>query len=132
VTTQDNSGNDVSYDVTATRILDPARGADEFTTPDKGKRFVGVQFKITGKTGYSTDNANSDASINGTDQQVYQADFSSISAGTNFNSGDFSVTAGRTQTGWVTFQIPRGVKVDTVQWQAGFSDSQPATWTAGL
>ncbi len=130
VSTQDNSGNDVSYDVTAVKVLDPARGADEYTTPDTGKRFAGVEFTITGDSGYSSDDANINAVIQGDDGQSYTADFSSISAGTNFNGGDFGVAAGRTQTGWVTFQLPRGVSVASVQWQPDvFGGQQPATWT---
>jgi hypothetical protein len=128
VTSTDNSGNPVSYDVTADKVLDRATGADEFSTPDPGNRFVGVKFTIAGDAGYSTDDANNDAVLQGSDGQVYTADFNSISAGTNFNSGDFSVTAGRTQTGWVTFQVPDGVSVTSVQWQPGLGDQQPATW----
>lgn len=131
VTSTDSSGNDVSYNVTATRVLDPARGADQYTTPDIGKRFVGVQFTIAGGSGYSHDNANSDAVILGSDGQTYTPTFDSISAGTNFNAGDFSVTAGQSQIGWVTFQLPRGVSVTSVQWQPGLGDQQPATWTVG-
>lgn len=129
VTSQDNSGNDVKYGVTADKITDPASGADQYTTPDSGKRFIGVEFTVTGISGYSSDDANSDAIILGDNGQTYSADFSSISAGTNFNSGNFGVRSGQTQVGWVTFQVPRGVKVASVQWQPGLGDQQPATWT---
>jgi hypothetical protein len=131
VTGSDSSGYDTSYDVTATRVLDHARGSDEFETPNSGNRFVGVKFTITGGTGYSKDDANNDAVVEGDDGQVYTADFSSLAVGTNFNSGEFNVTSGHTQTGWVTFQVPHGVKVASVQWQpnSGLSDQQPATWT---
>lgn len=132
VTTQDESGNDVKYNVQAVTITDPARGSDEFNVPASGKRFVGVQFKITGSGGYAHDNANSDALIQGSDGQSYTADFSSLSAGTNFNSGDFGVTSGHSQVGWVAFQLPKGVSVAEIQWQPNsFSDQQPATWTNG-
>lgn len=125
-TTTDQSGNDVSYDVTATKIADLARGSDQFTTPDQGNRFVGVKFRITGDTGYSSDDANNDAVLIGNDGQTYTADFSSISEGTNFNNGEFGVRAGQTQTGWVTFQVPKGVKVSSIQWAPG--SGQPAEW----
>jgi hypothetical protein len=128
VTSSDSSGNPVSYDVTADKVLDRAAGSDEYTTPELGSRFVGVKFTITGDAGYSSDNANNDAVLLGSDGQVYTADFSSLAAGTNFNSGDFGVTAGRTQAGWVTFQVPDGVSVTSVQWQPGTGDQQPATW----
>lgn len=127
ITSQDQDGNSTSYDVAAARIADPAKGADEFNTPDPGKRLVGVEFTITGDTGYSTDDANSDAVIIGDDGQSYTADFSSISEGTNFSNGDFGVRANQTQVGWVTFQVPQGVRVSSVQWQVGI-DQQPAEW----
>lgn len=129
ITTTDDSGNNVSYDVSAVRVLDPAHGTDQFSTPDSVKRFVGVKFTITGVVGYSNDDSNIDASIQGSDGQVYTADFNAISAGTNFNGGNFSVNAGSTQTGWVTFQLPHGVSVTSVQWQPGFGGQAPAVWT---
>jgi hypothetical protein len=127
--TDSSTGAQNSYDVTAVTILDPARGSDEFNTADAGKRLVGVEFKVTGTQGYSNDDANNDASIQGSDGQVYQPDFTSLAAGTNFNSGDFSVSSGQTQTGWITFQLPLGVKIDSIQWQADvFGNNPPAIW----
>lgn len=133
VRTTDEAGNIVSYTVAADKVRDPARGADEFNTPDLGNRFVGVKFTITGTGGYASDNANNDAVIMGSDGQAYTADFSTLAAGTNFNGGDFGVTDNRTVTGWVAFQVPKGVSVDSVQWQpdSGFGGTQPATWTTG-
>ena len=31
--------------VTLTQVIDPAQGADQFTTPDNGNRFVGAVFR---------------------------------------------------------------------------------------
>lgn len=128
--TDNSTGAESKYDVIAVRVLDPAAGSDEFETADPGKRLIGVKFRITGDSGYSHENANNDAVILGDDGQVYDADFSSLAAGTNFSSGDFGVTAGQTQVGWVTFQLPRGVRVSSVQWQPDpFGEQPPATWT---
>jgi hypothetical protein len=130
--TDSSTGAQDSYEVTAVRILDPAAGSDEFDAPDPGSRLIGVEFRITGTGGYARDDANVDASVQGDDGQVYQADFTSLAAGTNFDAGDFSVTSGRTQVGWVTFQLPQGVKVSTIQWQTDITDTTPpATWTTG-
>jgi Domain of unknown function (DUF4352) len=127
--TDAGTGAQDSYTVTAVTVLDPAQGSGQFSTADAGKRLVGVQFQITGTQGYAHDDANLDASLQGSDGQVYQPDFTTLAIGTNFSSGDFSVTAGKTQTGWVTFQVPAGVKVSSVQWQSDITgDSQPATW----
>ena len=128
--TNDTTNAATEYSVIAAKVLDPAYGSDEFSTPDAGSRFVGVEFTISGVTGYSSDDANTDAVVIGSDGQTYQPDFDSISAGTNFDSGDFSVSDGQTATGWVTFQLPDGVTVASVQWQADmFGSNPPATWT---
>ena len=42
-TVTDQSGNKMS--VTLTQVIDPAQGADQFTTPDNGNRFVGAVFR---------------------------------------------------------------------------------------
>jgi hypothetical protein len=120
------------YYVYLTKVIDPARGADSFSTPDNGKRFVGAVFTIKGVSGTSTDDANSDANLVGSDGQTYTADFDSIAGYTNFNSGQFNVGPGAVSVGAVTFQVPMGVKVYEVQWNAasGFG-SASGTWKVG-
>jgi hypothetical protein len=117
--------------VTLTQIIDPAQGADEYSTPDNGKRFVGAVFTLTGVSGTFSDDANSDAVLIGANGQTYQPDFNSIAGYTNFNSGMFNLTAGQKLTGAVTFQIPQGVKVASIQWNASVFGGPSATWTAG-
>ncbi len=117
------------YDVRLTKVIDPAQGADSFTTPDAGKRFVGAVFTIKGVKGDSSDDANNDATLIGSNGQTYTADFDSIAGYTNFNSGDFNAAPGALQVGAVTFQVPTGVKVAEIQWSAtgGFGGA-PGTW----
>jgi hypothetical protein len=64
----------------------------------------------------------------GSDQQVYTASFGSVADGTNFSYGNFTVSPGTTEVGWVAFQVPDGVAAASVQWSAGFN-GQTATWT---
>ena len=45
----DPSGNKMS--VTLTQVIDPAQGADQFTSPQSGNRFVGAAFDIKGING---------------------------------------------------------------------------------
>jgi Domain of unknown function (DUF4352) len=118
-----------SYDITLVKVLDPAQGANEVYTPDAGKRFVGAEFKITATSGSVDENANNNAKVQGSDKQMYGSDFSEISAGTNFNLGDIRLHEGASTKGWVTFQVPQGVKVASVQWtpSSGFSDVT-VTW----
>jgi hypothetical protein len=124
----DSSGN--VYDVTLLKVIDPAQGSDDFNQPDNGNRFVAAVFRLTGVSGTSSDDSNSDASLTGGNQQVYQPDFDSIAAYTNFNDGDFNVIPGQSETGAVTFQVPDSVNVSNIQWTVGF-DSSTATWNVG-
>lgn len=129
VTGTDANGSPASYDVIADKVLDPAAGADEFNVPDQDSHFVGVKFTINGDTGYSHEDSELDATVQGSDGQVYEPVFDTITAGTNFDAGDFSVSAGQTQAGWLTFDLPDGVSVTSVQWTPYLSGLQPATWT---
>jgi hypothetical protein len=121
----DSSGN--VYNVTLQKVIDPATGSDQFNQPDNGTRFVAAVFQITGVSGTATDDSNSDGSLTGSNQQVYQPNFNSIAGYTNFSSGDFNVTPGQSETGAVTFQVPSAVSVTDIQWTVGFSNST-ATW----
>lgn len=123
----DNSGN--IYDITLTRTIDPARGADQFNAPSNGFRFVGAVLSLKGVSGHSSDDVNLDAMLIGSDGQTYQADFNRIAGYTNFNSGQFSISTGQTSTGAVTFQVPHGVSVARIQWDStGGFRGQPVEW----
>jgi hypothetical protein len=126
-TVTDPNGNKIS--VTLTQVIDPAQGADQFTTPQSGSRFVGAVFTIKGISGTFSDDANNDATIIGSNGQTYTADFDSITGYTSFNDGEFSVSPGESSVGAVTFQIPLAVKVSKVEWSAngGFGGA-PAEW----
>ena len=45
----------------------------------------------------------------------------------------YGLAAGQLSIGAVTFQVPDGVKVASIQWDpnGGFGDNPPATWLAG-
>ena len=114
---QDGSGD--TYRVTLVKVIDPAQGATQFDSPDSGKRFVGLVFKIKALTGSpQNEDANNDAVLIGGKRQEYPADFSGIAGYTNFDSGTIHVAQGDTVTGAVTFQVPNGVTVSKVQWGA--------------
>ena len=125
---KDENGD--AYSVDLVEVIDPAQGADQFTTPNAGDRFVAADFKITdtGKQATS-DDANSTASIVGSDNQTYTADFDSVSGCTNFNSGEYQINPGQSATGCVVFQLPTTIKVSKVEWSpnGGFGGSF-GTW----
>jgi len=121
-----NIGGSKGLSVTLTQVIDPASGADQYTTADAGKRFVAVDMKITNNgTAAFSDDANSDVTLIGTDNQSYTADFDSVSECTNFNSGQFTLSPSESSTGCVVFQVPNGVNTAKVQFQteSGFSGS---------
>jgi hypothetical protein len=114
---KDGSGN--AYQVTLTKVIDPAEGENQVTVPDSGKRFVGLVFRVKALTGSPKDeDANNDAVVIGGNGQNYSADFDGIAGYTNFTQGAIHVSQGETVTGSVTFQLPNGVTVSTVQWTA--------------
>jgi uncharacterized protein DUF2510/uncharacterized protein DUF4352 len=124
---QDASGD--TYQVTLAKVIDPAQGADEFSTPDNGKRFVGIVFKIKALKGSPQDeDANNDAAIIGSNGQTYSADFDNIAGYTNFDNGTIHVAQGDTETGSVTFQVPDKVKAAEVQWTAGGGFGSTVQW----
>lgn len=123
----DESGNKMS--VTLTQVIDPAQGADQFTSPQSGNRFVGAVFDIKGINGTVSDDANNDATLIGSNGQTYTADFDSIAGYTNFNHGEYSVSAGESSVGAVTFQVPVAVTVSKIEWSAnGGLGGAPAEW----
>ena len=85
------------------------------------------EFKITGLTGSSHDDANLDANVSGSNDQSYTASFSGLAAGTNFSDGDFTVAPGQTEVGYVSFELPNSVQVGAVTWDPNL-DGAIATW----
>jgi hypothetical protein len=127
---QDGSGD--TYRVTLVKVIDPAQGADQFSSPDSGKRFVGLVFKVKALTGSpQNEDANTDAVLVGGNGQNYSADFEDIAGYTNFDSGVIHVAQGDTVTGSVTFQVPVGVTVSKVQWSALSGFGSMVEWDLG-
>jgi hypothetical protein len=128
VTSTDETGNPVSYRVTLVKVDQRAALGPYETTQNPADHMAAARFTITGVTGQSSDDADSDANAIGTDTTEYQASFTEIADGPNFNSGEFEAGPGQTVSGWVPFEIPSGQRVASVQWSAGF-DGPAATWT---
>ena len=121
-----NIGGSKGLAVKLNQVIDPAQGADQYTTPNAGDRFVAIDLTITNNGSASfSDDANDDVTLIGTDNQSYTADFDNVSECTNFSNGQFTLTPGESSTGCVVFQVPTGVNTAKVQFQpnAGFSGS---------
>lgn len=130
VTTQDNSGRNVSYAVTLVKV-DQYAGLGQYESlANAADHMAAARFTITGVTGQASDDADSDAGAIGTDTTLYQPSFITVTDGPNFSSGEFTVSPGQTVSGWVAFELPPGQKITSVQWHPGLGSSA-ATWTVG-
>jgi hypothetical protein len=125
----DNNGNPMSYDVTMTAIDQHATLAQYETLTTSGDHMAAARFVIKDDTGLAADDADSDAIAVGSDGQDYTSSVNDVTDGTNFNYGDFSVQNGAQVSGWVSFELPSGVTVASVQWNPNsMMGSAAATW----
>jgi len=124
------AGNDDGEKVAVklVKIVDPAKGR-EFSTPDKGNRFVAVQFKLTnvGKTAYD-DSPSNGAAVVDTDGQRFDATIDDVTAGPSMSS-DVKMAAGDSALGYLVFEVPKASKLRSVQFtlDSGFAD-QTGEW----
>jgi hypothetical protein len=121
------SSDGTSYDVTLIKVDQHATLGAYETLDNSADHAAAAEFKITGDTGQSSDDANNDANAIGSDQTEYQPSFVTLTV-PNFNAGDFKVAPGQTEKGWVAFELPPGTTIAQVQWAPGL-DGQAATWT---
>lgn len=116
--------------ITLQQLIDPAQGGDILASPDAGKRFVGAKFLIANAgSGSLSDDANNDATLQGSDQQSYTSDVNAIAGCTNFSEGQYTLAPGASVVGCVTFQLPTGVTAARAQFNisSGFG-GQTAQW----
>jgi hypothetical protein len=127
---KDGSGN--TYQITLAKVIDPAKGANQFSSPDGGKRFVGLVFRINSLSWIpQNEDANNDAALIGGNGQTYSADLNSIAGYTNFDTGLIHVAQGDTVTGAVAFQVPDGVTISKVQWDTLSGFGSTVEWKLG-
>lgn len=116
-------------DVTVVKTVDPAKSADEFTTPEDGNRWIGVQFQLvnTGSKAYS-DSPGNGTQIADDQGQQFTSVFADISAGPSMASS-VNLKPGAKALGWVVFEVPKASKGATVQFtmDSGFAE-QTGEW----
>ncbi|MEV4614417.1 DUF4352 domain-containing protein [Kitasatospora sp. NPDC049258] len=107
---------DDTADVTVVKVADNAEGEDEYTKPADGKRFVAVQFRIkaTGAKGYSDSPSNGAKLLDGQGQS-FGPNFADTTAGPGFSGGAATVAAGESALGFITFEVPKDVKIEKIQ-----------------
>lgn len=115
--------------VTLVKVADPAKGADEFSGPSDGKRWVAVQIRITNTatTAYS-DSPTNGAKLVDTQGQRYSVTFGDTTLGQAMDSG-VKLAPGDSALGVILFEVPTGQKLATFQFalDSGFAD-QTGQW----
>lgn len=116
-------------DVTIVKVVDNAKPADEFFSPEDGHRWLGVQFQLvnTGSAAYN-DSPTNGAQVADSDGQQFQPTFADITAGPSM-PGSLKLAPGAKGLGWVVFEVPKTSKVTTVQFamNSGFAE-QTGQW----
>lgn len=130
--TIDISDQKTKLAVTLVKIVDPAKGSDEFTVPDAGKHFVALQVRVINKGAavYSDDPAADVKAKNAAGESMSIA-FATTTAGADMpNSVDLA--PGDTALGFVDFQVPDGQRIAQVQYAViSFRGDNVAQWTIG-
>ena len=117
----DLGGNSLKASVTAVRIINPAQSANQYSTPNTGDVYVGIEFKIVNTGGPTFQpSPNSDATLIDTASHSYSSSYAELVGCPSFASS-LALTSGDTAEGCVTFQIPAGTALAKVQFtsQAG-------------
>ncbi|MBH5333462.1 DUF4352 domain-containing protein [Streptomyces pactum] len=116
-------------DVTVKKWLDPAQGANEYETPEEGKRWVAAQLLLvnTGSATYS-DSPSNGLQLADTEGQRFDATLGEISAGPQMTS-DLNLPKGDKALGWIVIEIPKASKPATLQFtmDSGYAD-QTGQW----
>jgi hypothetical protein len=107
--------------VTLSQVIDPATGTDGPPTDDNGNPendvYVETVLNITNTgSGSYQDDANSDATLIGSDGQSYSPDFDDVAECTNFSSGSYQLGPGESANGCVVFVLPDGVSPTKFQY----------------
>jgi hypothetical protein len=119
------------YTVQVTSITDPATPSSSFEAPSAGKRLVAVNLVLVNKsTSIVQDDANITTTVVGTNNQTYQPSFDTVTTCTNFNSGQFTLTADSSSSGCVVFDLPDSVHVTKVLFEpTSLLSAEIASWT---
>ncbi|MGW4895501.1 DUF4352 domain-containing protein [Kitasatospora sp. NPDC004240] len=116
-------------DVTVVKVVDPAESANEYLQPEAGKRYVSVQFqiKVTGSATYN-EAPWSGAKVVDSQGQSFGPSLADTKAGPAFQTPT-TIAPGETGKGFITFEVPKDVKLDKIQFALdnGFAD-QVGQW----
>ena len=124
----DTSGTQL--DVTLTKVIDPASGANSYSKPASGTHFVGIKLRVQNMAPSTyQNNANNETTITLSSGKTLHANYNPIASCGNFDSGQVKVKSGATSTGCVTFQVPKGAKVIQVRYGNTVFPGVTAQWS---
>jgi hypothetical protein len=128
ITLTGNSAGE-KMDVTVIRFIPDAKSANQFFTPDKGKRFVAVQFRLvdTGSLAYSDSPSNGTVVIDSAGQQ-YDAWPADVVGCQSFPAA-VKIAVGSSALGCVVYEVSKTAAITGVQFalDSGFA-SDTGQW----
>lgn len=111
-------------EVTLVKWLDNAKSADAYMGPEKGKRWVAAQLRLTNTgTAVYSDSPENGAKVADGQGQQFQPTYGEITAGPAMTSG-LRLAKGAKGLGWIVFEVPKDSKITTLQMalDSGFAD----------
>ncbi|MFI6986047.1 DUF4352 domain-containing protein [Embleya sp. NPDC050154] len=118
----------VPVDVTLVKLVDPASSSNQFLKPKAGNRYVAVQWKIANNGDAPiTDTPNFGSHLIDTDGQQFGNTFGETSAGPAFPPS-VSIPPGGSRLGYVTYEVPTGSKITTIQLQVSMMSTVTGQW----
>jgi hypothetical protein len=125
----DENGNITHYKVQIVKWIPVAAPDNSFDAAPKGHFLAAAEFKITGVSGQSQNDADTTTQMISTTGHLAEDNIGGIKDGTDFNGGDFSVGPGQVEVGYVSFIVPISQKINTIQWSDdGFTGGPVVTW----
>lgn len=118
--------------VTLVKVVDPSKPANPYNTIPAGQHQVAMQFRIvnTGHAPYAADPANR-VKVHDGEGQTFSADLTpDTTAGPAMDTA-LTLAAGGTTLGFLTVNMPDGVKISTVEYAATPFGGDIARWTLG-
>ena len=114
--------------MTLVKIVDPAAGADDFSQPKTGHRYVAVQYRLSnvGAAAYS-DAPDNGAQLSDEQGQIYSTTFADTKAGQDFPA-QVDLTPGNSALGVIVFELPADAKVTTAQFGMDSGFGQKGQW----
>ena len=105
--------------VTLVKFVDPAQGADRFSTPVAGGRLVGVQLQVViGGNSIVREDLNGDTSVSDAQGNLYAPTVANLQSCPAFNPG-LALKPGKAVTGCAAFQVPSNATITQVTFTPG-------------